>query len=89
MSKTAKRGLALLVTLVMCICLLPAILIVADEVGTENKADFGSIVLPSSKANGDSSYTGTYTTANGWNTENSAIQCGGATVMNQIGRAHV
>ena len=30
MSKTAKRGLALLVTLVMCICLLPATLISAE-----------------------------------------------------------
>ena len=37
MSKTAKRGLALLVTLVMCICLLPATLIVADEVGKTSR----------------------------------------------------
>ena len=41
-------------------------------------ADFDSIVLPSSKPNGDSSYTGTYTTANGWTTTNSAIQTGKA-----------
>ena len=52
------------------------------EVPAGNKADFDTITLPSSKPNGDSSYTGKYTTANGWNTENSAIQCGGATVMN-------
>ena len=45
-------------------------------------ADFNTIVLPSSKPNGDSSYTATYTTANGWVTTNSAIQCGGTTNMN-------
>ena len=45
-------------------------------------ADFGTITLPSSKPNGDSSYTATYTTANGWITTNSAIQCGGTTNMN-------
>ena len=45
-------------------------------------ADFNTIVLPSSKPNGDSSYTNSYTTANGWVTNFSAIQCGGSTVMN-------
>ncbi len=45
-------------------------------------ADFNTIVLPSSKPNGDSSYTSSYTTANGWVTNFSAIQCGGSTVMN-------
>ena len=45
-------------------------------------ADFGTIVLPSSKPTGDSSYTATYTTTNGWVTEYSAIQCGGTTDMN-------
>ena len=45
-------------------------------------ADLDAIVLPSSKPNGDSSYTGTYTSANGWISTNSAIQTGGTTVMN-------
>ena len=45
-------------------------------------SDFGTIVLPSNKPTGDSSYTATYTTANGWVSENSAIQCGGTTDMN-------
>ena len=45
-------------------------------------ADFGTIVLPSSKPTGDSSYTATYTTTNGWVTNYSAIQCGGSTNMN-------
>ena len=45
-------------------------------------ADFGTIVLPQSKPTGDSSYTETYTTAAGWITANSAIQCGGSTNMN-------
>ena len=45
-------------------------------------ADFGTIVLPSTKPTGDSSYTNTYTTADGWVTTNSAIQCGGTTDMN-------
>lgn len=45
-------------------------------------ADFGTIVLPSNKLTGDSSYTATYTTANGWVTEYSAIQCGGTKDMN-------
>ena len=45
-------------------------------------ADFNTIVLPSNKQNGDSSYTASYTTANGWVTNFSAIQCGGSTVMN-------
>ena len=47
-----------------------------------SEADFDTIALPSSKQNGDSSYTATYTTASGWVTKNSAIQCGGTTVMN-------
>jgi hypothetical protein len=45
-------------------------------------ADFNTIVLPSSKPNGDSSYTATYTTAAGWVSANSAIQCGGSAVNN-------
>ncbi len=44
--------------------------------------DFNTIQLPASKQNGDSSYTGSYTTASGWVTVNSAIQCGGANDMN-------
>ena len=43
-------------------------------------ADFDTIVPKN--ANGDSSYTNTYTTANGWVTANSAIQAGGATNSN-------
>ena len=55
-----------------------------EEPGTPagGKADFNTIVLPSSKPNGDSSYTATYTTANGWVTKNSAIQCGGTADIN-------
>ena len=45
-------------------------------------ADFDTITLPSGKQNGDSSYTSTYTTADGWVIKNSAIQCGGTTDMN-------
>ena len=52
---------------------------VAPEGG---EADLDAIVLPSSKPNGDSSYTGTYTSPNGWTSTNSAIQAGGATDMN-------
>ena len=55
------------------------------EAPSESKThsvDFGTIVLPQSKPNGDSSYTATYTTASGWVSSNSAIQCGGTTVMN-------
>lgn len=44
--------------------------------------DFDTIKLPSSKPNGDSSYTATYVTESGWTIKNSAIQAGGATVMN-------
>lgn len=47
-----------------------------------SSADFDSITLPSNKQNGDSSYTNSYTTTNGWVTANSAIQAGGATDMN-------
>ena len=46
------------------------------------EADLDAIVLPSNKVNGDSSYTGTYTSPNGWVTNYSAIQTGGATVLN-------
>ena len=45
-------------------------------------ADFDALVLPSTKLNGDSSYTATYTTPDGWVSVNAAIQCGGSTVMN-------
>ena len=44
------------------------------------EADFDTIVT--TNANGDSSYNKTFTTEAGWVTENSAIQTGGATVMN-------
>ena len=43
-------------------------------------ADFNTIVTPN--ANGDSSYKNTYTTENGWVSENSAIQAGGANNSN-------
>ena len=43
-------------------------------------ADFNTIVT--SSPNGDSSYTKTFTTTNGWIVNNSAIQCGGTTDMN-------
>ena len=43
-------------------------------------ADFDTIVT--SNPNGSSSYTGPYTTTDGWAIENSAIQAGGATDMN-------
>jgi hypothetical protein len=49
---------------------------------TTGSADFNTIALPASKANGDSSYTATYTSANGWVSKNSAIQCGGANDIN-------
>ena len=49
---------------------------------TTGSADLNAIALPSNKANGDSSYTATYTSANGWVSKNSAIQCGGATILN-------
>lgn len=51
-------------------------------VASGNSADFDAIALPSSKPNGDSGYTGSYTSTNGWVTANSAIQCGGASDMN-------
>ena len=53
-----------------------------DAPAAGGSADFNTIVLPSNKPNGDSSYTGSYTTANGWTTVNSAIQCGGSTDVN-------
>ena len=52
------------------------------EVTEGKSADFDTIVLPSNKQTGDSSYTNTYTTEDGWVTTNSAIQCGGTTDMN-------
>ena len=52
------------------------------ETNKGGSADFDTIALPSNKANGDSSYTATYTTNNGWVTTNSAIQCGGAADIN-------
>ena len=45
-----------------------------------NSADFDTIVT--SNANGDSSYTKTHTTTNGWVAEYCAIQAGGTTDMN-------
>ena len=54
----------------------------APVVPEGGQADLDAIVLSSSKPNGDSSYTGTYTSPNGWTSTNSAIQAGGATNMN-------
>ncbi len=51
-----------------------------DEVVSGGSADFDTIVT--SNANGDSSYTKTFTTTDGWVVTNSAIQTGGASVMN-------
>ena len=51
---------------------------------TGGSADFDTIQLPSNKQNGDSSYTATYTTAAGWTSTNSAIQCGGGTINPQF-----
>lgn len=50
-----------------------------DEVVSGGSADFDTL-LPGS--NGDSSYTKTHTTTDGWVIANSAIQAGGATVIN-------
>ena len=81
MNRTLKKGLALFMTLVMCICLLPTMLLTATATEAEdNKADFDTIVT--SNANGDSSYKNTYTTANGWTTVNCAIQAGGSKASN-------
>ena len=52
----------------------------AEALESANKADFNTIVT--SNPNGDSSYSKTFTTANGWTTANSAIQCGGSKDMN-------
>ena len=49
-------------------------------VATTNKVDFNTIVT--SNANGDSSYTKTFTTESGWTVTNSAIQAGGSTDIN-------
>ena len=50
------------------------------ETPAGNFADFDTIVPKTDK--GDSSYTSSYTTTNGWVTTNSAIQTGGTTDMN-------
>ena len=47
-----------------------------EEVVEGGSADFNTIVPKT--ANGDSSYTNTYTTTAGWVIKNSAIQCGGS-----------
>ena len=84
MNRTFKKGLALLTTLVMCFSLLCATWIAAGAAESEapamNKADFNTI--KTSNANGDSKYTNTYTTTNGWTITNSAIQTGGKSDMN-------
>ena len=51
-----------------------------EPVVAGNSADFDTIVT--SNANGDSSYSKTHTTANGWVAEYCAVQSGGSTVMN-------
>jgi hypothetical protein len=52
----------------------------SEATAPANKADFETIVT--TNANGDSSYSKTHTTANGWTVEYSAVQSGGATVSN-------
>ncbi len=50
-------------------------------VESTNKADFNTITTKNSSG-GDSGYTTSYTTTDGWTTINTAIQAGGSTVMN-------
>jgi hypothetical protein len=68
-----RKIIALLLVLVMVCGVVPFAAMAEGE--TANAADFNTIVT--SNANGDSSYTKTFTTANGWETANSAIQTGG------------
>ena len=68
-----RKIIALLLVLVMVCGVVPFAAMAEGE--TVNAADFNTITT--SNANGDSSYKNTYTTANGWVTANSAIQCGG------------
>ena len=68
-----RKIIALLLVLVMVCGVVPFAAMAEGE--TVNAADFNTIVT--SNANGDSSYTKTFTTANGWETANSAIQTGG------------
>lgn len=51
-----------------------------DEPAFDGSADFNTIVTPNE--NGSSSYTGPYTTTNGWVINNSAIQAGGSADVN-------
>lgn len=46
-----------------------------------DRADFNTITTDQSSG-GDASYTKTFTTTNGWTTENCAIQVGGSTIIN-------
>jgi hypothetical protein len=73
-----RKIIALLLVLVMVCSVIPFTAMAEGE--TANAADFNTIVT--SNANGDSSYSKTFTTANGWVTANSAIQTGGANDMN-------
>ena len=68
-----RKIIALLLVLVMVCSVIPFTALAEGE--TANAADFNTIVT--SNANGDSSYTKTFTTTNGWVTANSAIQTGG------------
>ena len=68
-----RKIIALLLVLVMVCGVVPFAAMAEGE--TVNAADFNTITT--SNANGDSSYTKTFTTANGWETANSAIQTGG------------
>ncbi len=54
----------------------------SDPIVSGSSADFDTIVT--SNANGDSGYTKTYTTTNGWVTANSAIQTGKAGDLNAV-----
>ena len=65
-----------ILALVACLCLVLPMSVYFATATDANFADFDTIVPKT--ANGDSSYSGSYTTTNGWVTENSAIQCGGS-----------
>lgn len=80
MMQTFKKGMALLMGVILCVCLVSATLMTANAAEVENAADFNTIVT--TNPNGDSTYTKTFTTTKGWTVKNSAIQTGGATVIN-------
>ena len=74
-----RKIISLLLVLVMLCSVIPFTTLAEGE--TVNSADFDTITTTQSSG-GDGSYTNTYTTTNGWTTVNSAIQTGGASVLN-------